>query len=504
MSSLVVCAVTISGVVAVLYATASWGAAVDWDAVTYLKGASGILDGRGYVIPTSESPGEPITHWPPGLSAAIALAASVEHTNMIRGAARHLQALLYLLNTALFAVLAVQLTRDRWVVALGVFLFAWSQDVALVHAMVWSEPLFLTCQFLVFLQLARVVDLNGVNSLVVAALLVGAATLIRYAGVSLVPTGAAAILWFGSGGLRSRIRHATLLTILGAMPLALWLLRNYQLTGYADNIDGGAISLHHLRALATTIAGWTIPSPLPRVIRLPLIAVFGLAALTCATLAYVRRPPTRAGAPSAPPASALPQVLRCFILVYPAFLVVSIAVKDYGTVPDGRILLPLYAALLLMSLPVLSHIRLDLSESNSSTTTWAARLTIVTLVVGRLAGLGVWARDAHRHGVGFEGAAWATSPLIQAASALPSSTRVYTNMWPPVALVRGADALAIPSFSSCSRLRTVLTDHPLRSRDEVAYVLRFDDASSRLGSDSEACLQLVIRAENGALYRIVP
>jgi len=504
MSSLVVCAVSISGVIAVLYATGPWGAAVNWDAVAYLKGASGILEGRGYVIPTSESSGEPITHWPPGLSAAIALAASVEHTNMIRSAARHLQALLYLLNTALFAVLAVQLTRDRWVVVLGVFLFAWSQDVALVHAMVWSEPLFLTCQFLLFLQLARVVDMDDVYRLVVAALLVGAATLIRYAGVSLVPTGAAAILWFGSGRLRSRIRQATLLTILGGMPLALWLLRNYLLTGYADRIDGGAISLHHLRALASTIAGWAIPSPLPRVIRFPLIAVVGLAALTCATLVYVRRPPARAGAPSAPPASALPQVLRCFILVYPAFLMVSIAVKDYATMPDGRILLPLYAGILLLSLPILSRIRLDLSESHSATTMWTARLAIVTLVVGRLAGLAVWARDAHRHGVGFEGAPWATSPLIQAASALPSSTRVYTNMWPPVALFSGADALAIGSFSSCSRLQTVLTDHPLRSRDEVAYVLRFDDASGRLGSDSEACLQPLVRAKNGVLYRVVP
>ena len=60
---------------AIIYLCTPWGLAVSFDSVAYLHVAENVLNGRGFVMVSTEGY-RPMTHWPPLYLATIALIAN--------------------------------------------------------------------------------------------------------------------------------------------------------------------------------------------------------------------------------------------------------------------------------------------------------------------------------------------------------------------------------------------------------------------------------------------
>src|SRR5438876_5374958 len=132
---LLVCAVGSFGIV--LFAT-RWGAGLSIDSLRYLKAGAHVDVALGL----SDSPGMRLTHYPPLFPMVLSLGRffSIDAWTT----ARWLNASLMALSTILTGTIFLKLGGARsWAGLWGVALFAVAPDLMLVHAMVWSEPLYI-------------------------------------------------------------------------------------------------------------------------------------------------------------------------------------------------------------------------------------------------------------------------------------------------------------------------------------------------------------------------
>src|SRR5439155_6811307 len=184
---LLVCAVGSFGIV--LFAT-RWGAGLSIDSMRYLK-AGAHLD---VALGLSDSPGMRLTHYPPLFPALLSLGRvlGVESWPM----ARWLNASLMVLSTILAGLIFLKLGGGRnWAGLWGVALFSVAPDLMLVHAMVWSEPLYIALMLVTVL--AFLIYLTGNHRstpLLLAGIAVALACLTRYAGGAMILAGCLTIL----------------------------------------------------------------------------------------------------------------------------------------------------------------------------------------------------------------------------------------------------------------------------------------------------------------------
>ena len=197
---------------AVLDLTEPPGPGLDPDAMQYLGAGAALVRGDGLRIPYAhwDSPDTTSTlaHFPPGFPATIAVGIAAGLTP--QNSARFVMAVSAAMATA--AVLLAAAEGGSLVGGfLAVLILAVTPAMVIVHASVLSEPLFLALFAAFVWQLARPRGAHGRT--ITLGVLAAAATLVRYAGVSLV--GAVLIdawlgdAWMGSRSTRERPSLAT-------------------------------------------------------------------------------------------------------------------------------------------------------------------------------------------------------------------------------------------------------------------------------------------------------
>lgn len=333
------------------------GLGLNDDSIAYIAGARSILDGQGYREAWLVSNG-PVTHFPPGFPAALALLVFLTGLDPLRGA-RVLNSALFGLNVFLAGWLGWRMTGSR---AAGMFTAAatlLSSSLLYIHARAMSEPLYIFLTLLAFLVLDEYfkwIQSGAARAsllLVTLGCLLAWAYLARYAALSLLATMLTGLLIL-HGNWRKRWQDAALV-VLSAFPWMLgWSVRNRVLGGSFTNRALGwhPVSFENWELGVATLAEFILPLNLWRKWLLALPGLFEgfLLAVGLALLAWV----VYKGAPRflRPAQSAMPGVLSftngLYVLVYLAALVTTMTLFDPATRFQVRILSPIYISLLLL------------------------------------------------------------------------------------------------------------------------------------------------------------
>jgi hypothetical protein len=333
------------------------GVGFDTDSGPYYGAAYNLVHGHGLTTPFTffTSPygpkkavsfhnAVPLTHFPPLFPATLGVAGVLGLS--ISTAARVLNALLLGVNVFLAGLLVLRLTKGRGVLpaslCAGVLLVgptAWTFSATgrpnwlALHSTVMSEPLFI----MFCLSALVVIDVHLVGgsraAFYGAAALAALALLTRYVGVSVIVTGAIAIL-FLRAVKRHRVRDAAVFALIGVAPTLVW-------DFYTTEIQHGAaprrLDLHSapgtLRGLLDVVEKWLLPGSWSSGVRdVALVVVIALVA----ALIYARRGSTQLRGTTV-------GVLGTFGVTYIVVVVFSRHLLDASVPMDPRILAPLQA-----------------------------------------------------------------------------------------------------------------------------------------------------------------
>jgi hypothetical protein len=219
-------ALSLCGVGLVLLCTATYGAGISPDSASYMSASRSLLAGKGYLCPE----GWVYTQWAPLFPTLLAGFGLFGIEPAV--ASRFLNAVVFGLIIFVSGRLFLRSTTMREFALLGTLSLLVSAPLLGVSVMVWSEPVFILLALLFLLCLPRFLRTGGSpGRLILVSILAALACLQRYAGVSLILTGALLILTSLSGAsIRRRLKYLAGFGILSSAPLAAWLYRNH-LTG---------------------------------------------------------------------------------------------------------------------------------------------------------------------------------------------------------------------------------------------------------------------------------
>lgn len=163
----------------VLFAT-PLGLGLNPDAVSYLKGASGLINGRGFDYVSSQ--------WPPLYPLLVALFGLPSGDVIL--SARILNAIFFAINFVLIAELTGRVTNAKlWLVLILAGAISIQSPMMYVHFYAWSEPCLLTCILVNLLLLSKLNTIQ--NQMLIQGLLIFVACiafLTRFAGIIVAVT----------------------------------------------------------------------------------------------------------------------------------------------------------------------------------------------------------------------------------------------------------------------------------------------------------------------------
>ncbi len=425
----------------VLAAAMPWGLGLSPDSVVYIGAARSLARGQGFSVPTDSITMAPVVHYPPLYPVLLAVA-SFGGLDVI-AAAKWLNVLVFCANVFLAGMVGTRVTGDFRLAMISAGLVASAFPMVLVHSMVWSEPLFLIGQSAALLFLLSYLHQCARRSLIVAAMATGLSILGRYAGVSLVISGAAAILWLGADRWKKKFLDSGIFLVVSLLPIGLWAVRNRWVAGTSTDRDIGfhPAGLDELSAAVNIIgawfsAFWTSSTDI-QLISVCVLVIGGLAIGFSGPRLVARHEPANA--------AELKIALSMTALVavtYLAILFLAISLFDAQTPVDSRLLAPFYV----------SSVFFIVSAWTFSTCRGrrGARLRFVAPAVGlviiglQLPATLTWLQQHYRQGIGYSSRGWQESETIKQLAAWTPSALTYSNAPDVIYALLGRPATMIP------------------------------------------------------------
>jgi hypothetical protein len=360
----------VSGFIFVIISTSRYGPGLTPDSVAYIATARNIVAGVG-VITYDHTP---LIEQPPIFPATLAVVSLIFHWDPTV-VARVVNALLFgfvifLSGFLAFRRLYFSSPVFAYLAAMAVLVSAATIQIAVT---VWSELLFASFVLLVLLFSKDYSESANLGSLLVLSFLVAITTLTRYIGVTLIPVVALQILITGKS-FKTKISHLILFVILASLPLGLWLLRNYSLTGTLVGPRTSSIFTleRDLQLTRDTIVGWYFPEWMAAFRYLLMILI--IAAGIWVALKEDRPYSIKSNFLQISP-------IVSFILIYTAFLIISARLVAFDQIGD-RLLSPIYVPATLILLFFVDGLFHWLSKRTSlqSSTILSLFITAVWLV----------------------------------------------------------------------------------------------------------------------------
>jgi hypothetical protein len=397
------------------------GPAVTADSIVYVSGARHLADGDGY----RDYAHAEITGYAPGVSMILA-GGDVLGIDAVDGA-RAVDAL----GFAALVILAFLLARRHvsrsgalWVTAgVGV-----SAPLLGVYSTIWSEPLFcvVTVGFVLVLEQLTLDEGRALGRVAAAGLIGGVAFFLRYPGMVLVPIGLVVIVlatW--RAGARATIERLVVFAVAaGVVPFVI-IVRNYLTDGslLADRAqsttNASSVLGDGFRTLRSwVVAGASVPAALAT------LALLSVIAAVIAGWWHIGVP-------------ALQRERVLFVVVggYVAYLVVSELVTKID--PLGtRFLSPIYVPLLVLAAVAVEALLADRRH-------WGiiGAATIVALwSIGSLVKSVSYASQTRG---GFAASNWASADFLAAVDALPSNSRIVSNVGDGIYYTTGREPIAL-------------------------------------------------------------
>lgn len=435
-------ALCLSGLLTILVST-RWGAGISPDSISYIAGARALMSRLRFTFHG------PVTHYPPGFSAALAIIGAAGIEPLL--ASRILNAILfaanlYILWRLISTVMPSRAHAGRWppIMLMGVALT--SVSMLELHSMAWSEPLFLAFGFYGLFALVRFLRTPSLGALATTGLCIAAATLTRYVGLSLIASGIVSLLLLYRRSLRARLVTAASFAVFAFIPVAVWLTRNLLVAGTLTNrsLDPGAFAVRQLWEALDTASSWLlIPASTATLVKI--VAVGGMAGLlaTGFVLWTCGQDLNRKGRSQRnTEAIQVLQVLLIFALFYGGEIVASNLLFDTYTPFEPKILAPVF----LVGIIALGWVWGVLGQHYDESRLIAVLIPI--LMIGFL-GFSVirgykWVRVAYDQGLGFNDQFWRESETVDFVKTLPQGVPIYSNAPEGIYLHAGRNATAMP------------------------------------------------------------
>jgi hypothetical protein len=403
--------ISLAGVLVILYST-RWGVGMGHDQLGYIQGAQNLVSGQGYSHYTPLGELKPTLQWPPLYSLTLTLP-GFTGISIFEGA-RWLNALLFGINILMVGYIAY-LKTDLWSALFGSFLMLTSTVLLYVHAMALSEPLFISLGLAGLYFLDRYVVNSRASLLILSALSMGAATLTRYMGVTLIATLCFGVLFFSKRLLRRRFFDCIIAGLVASLPLLIWIVRNRLVTGQTASrtVQIHLIKLKHLKEGLYTIALWFMPARIAA--NSKALVLFAVIMVICGVLliAWSRERG----------AHTFFYLNVIYVLIYCLGLVFFISFVSLDLAFDTRYLSPVFVSVVLILALSVYQI------SRWASTPVVTGITALCLLLSCFYTVRAisFVKTAHQHGLGWESPSWRQSQLVTAVKNLPDETLIYAN-----------------------------------------------------------------------------
>ena len=432
----------VAGIWLLAYST-PFGLGLNDDSIAYIAGARSMLDGNGYREAWLAS-NEPVTHFPPGFPAVLALIGFLTDLDPVRGA-RALNGLLFGLNVAFTGWVGWRMTSSRIAGMVAAALTVTSSSLLYIHTRAMSEPLYIFLMLLSFLLLDYYFERSKNYYLVFLGFVLGWAYLARYAAISLLATIIAVLLILHEDWLK-RLKSVIVLA-LSAFPWVLaWSIRNRIVGGSFTNrvLGWHPITLENWRKAKGTFANFIVPvndwqqvfSIIPGFFKIVPILI-GLVLLVWVLIKGLPRffKPARGSR-----SEVLPFANALYVIAYLVLLITTMTLFDPATKFQVRILSPIFVSLLLLLITLGAWLWYKKS------TTW--KWLIVMLSIGLLGmfayGQFLTVQDLRQGGEAFTGEKWFASEAVDALNQIPEDVLILSNEPGVVYLYTGRPSGVLP------------------------------------------------------------
>ena len=419
------------------------GIGVGYDSVFYLSSAENLLDGRGLSWPLGGDELKPLTHYPPLYPLTLAGLGLIGF-ELVQGA-RLLAAVLFGTNIVILGWLVYR-NSESWQAALAAAILAIVSPILIdIHFMAMTEPLFLFFLLASLAFLGEYMRRARNGYLIFAGITAGLANITRYIGLSIVITGFLLIILMRHVSWRQRFYKAGWYVGLSMIPLSIWYLRNYLLSGSITNrsLMYHPLTYSNLQSGAYTASIWLLPPSVPFRIRLVVVLIMLLA--VTGLLFWRGRKILRARTGQNPTDVHnlwLVGLLIAYILIYGLLLFFSLTLVDASTRLNVRILSPAYTVSFLLVFVIFGLGWFKLSR-------WRfvphaiAGLWVILLASYFFRSVDIL-HTMRTEGRGFTGRVWQTSETVAAVKELEPGGILYSTEALPLYFLTSRPAYWVP------------------------------------------------------------
>lgn len=401
----------------------SYSPAITSDSIAYIESARWFAAGQGIV---RGEPGSlrPMTHFPPLYSIVLAAGTMLGHAAERTAAVLHP----FCLALTLFFVggLVLRLGGSIATAVATQWLAALSWELVAQHLVVQAEALFMALAFGAIYLLTEHNRRESLAYLVCAAVLLGLATMTRFAGLGIV-CGAAAYLAWSS---RHRLRDPIIILFCGVAPFILWTLshRSDGLHGIDRRLGPVAPAMWNLELGVRTLGEFILPFVWPGA-KVYLFALMMLGILAVGV--YWRR--TR--------------ILGTISFGYMALVVFSLIFVDRDIPLSPRILSPiLLLAIAIVAVTVAVALR-SVQDSRSLAFVVCVLLVFtVDYADYRRSQVSMLLPYDVQHGVGYEARKWHNSPILARVMEQPVDMLLVSPNPPTIHFLIGRASLRTPAY----------------------------------------------------------
>jgi len=399
--------------------TAPPGPGLDPDALQYLGAARALVADGALRVPLaawwSDSTAEPLSHFPPGYS--VVLAAPIALGADARLAARLVQAVAAGLTTATLMLLLWP-AAGAWGAVLGAVALTLSPAFVMVHLAVLSEPLFLalvTFALWGFTRRPRDAWLHGLTA--------AAATMVRYAGLSVAGAAALWAMLDTSASWRDRLRRATIAVAPSLLAMMVWSRTHKPDRTLALNDGWGATLQQGVRTAGHLLAPSLEWEPVPWLAAGAMLTALAAMSWRAARAPRDDTPDDRDRGAQHESAGAVLAASAVLIFAYVALIVASRAVADRGIPFDFRIAAPL------VPLATASLVLMAFRAWRATSRPWRVVGTLALTIWGAAAARTDFSqvREALTYGNDFASRDWRDSPTLAWVRAQDPARALYTN-----------------------------------------------------------------------------
>jgi hypothetical protein len=246
------------GMAAVLISTSRFGPGTSPDSVYYISAARSLANGQGLTAFN----GMIWIIWPPLYPVLLAIPSILFGIDPLTSLP-FINAILFGLMIYLSGILLSRHISNVIFMILGTGIILISNILLDLYTMAWSETLFsfLVMTFIVCLE--KFLEKGNRTSFIIFTLAVALACLTRYVGVVLVPVGVVVLYFFYHKKLKIRFFSIGLFLVISVLPLSLWLLRNYSISGTltGNRIPAVLTFTHNLALTYNSLREWTCFRP---------------------------------------------------------------------------------------------------------------------------------------------------------------------------------------------------------------------------------------------------